>query len=49
MILLLGLFIAIGCVGNEPVTPNETGTPDERQNVTETTGITEFRIGSKYR
>jgi hypothetical protein len=42
MILLLGLFIAIGCVGNKPVTPNETGTPTERQNVTEITGIKEF-------
>lgn len=42
MILLLGLFLAIGCVGNKPVTPNETGTPAERQNVTETTGIKEF-------
>jgi predicted heme/steroid binding protein len=44
MILLLGLFLAIGCVGNKPVTPNETGTPAERQNVTETTGIKEFTL-----
>jgi predicted heme/steroid binding protein len=36
MILFLGLFLAIGCVGNKPVTPSE------RQNVTETTGIKEF-------
>jgi len=39
LIVLLGLFIAIGCVGNKPVTPNETGTPAERQNVTATTGM----------
>lgn len=42
MILLLGLFLAIGCVGNKPVTPNETVTPAERQNVTEATVIKEF-------
>ena len=42
MIVLLGLFLATGCVGNKQVTPNETVTPSERQNVTETTGIKEF-------
>ena len=42
MILLLGLFLAIGCVGNKQVTPNGTGTPPDRQNVTETTGMKEF-------
>jgi predicted heme/steroid binding protein len=36
MILLLGLFLVIGCVENKPVTPSE------RPNVTETTGTKEF-------
>jgi predicted heme/steroid binding protein len=36
MILLLGLFLAIGCVENKQVTPSE------KQNMTGTTGTTEF-------
>jgi predicted heme/steroid binding protein len=36
MILLLGLLLATGCVGNKSITPSE------RQNVTETAGIKEF-------
>ena len=42
IILLLGLFLAIGCVGNKLGTPNETGTPADRQNVTDTTGMKEY-------
>ena len=42
IMILLGLFLAIGCVGNKQVTPNETGTPAERQNMTATTGMKEF-------
>lgn len=53
MIVLLGLFLAIGCMGNKPVTPNETGTPKqavtpagekstEIQNVTEILKIKEY-------
>ena len=51
-IVLLGLFLAIGCVGNKPVTSNETGiskqalTPvgeeaTERQTATEMQNVTE--------
>lgn len=29
LIVLLGVFLAIGCAGNKPVTPNETGTPEK--------------------
>ena len=29
MIVFFGFFLAIGCVGNKPVTPNETGTPEQ--------------------
>jgi predicted heme/steroid binding protein len=55
LIVLLGVFLAIGCVGNKPVTPNETGTPKqavtpgevftptERQNVTEGQNATEIQ------
>ena len=53
LIVLLGVFFAIGCVGNKPGTPNETGTPkqavtpgevftpNEIQNVTEGQNATE--------
>ena len=53
IIVLLGLFLAIGCMGNKPVTPNETGTPKqvvtpagekttERQTATEMQNVTEI-------
>lgn len=29
LIVLFGIFLAIGCTGNKPVTPNETGTPEQ--------------------
>ncbi|MDR7667143.1 cytochrome b5 domain-containing protein [Methanosarcina sp. Z-7115] len=29
LIMLLGVFLAIGCAGNKPITPNETGTPEQ--------------------
>jgi predicted heme/steroid binding protein len=29
LIVLFGVFLAIGCAGNKPVTPNETGTPEQ--------------------
>ena len=29
LIVLFGVFLAIGCEGNKPVTPNETGTPEQ--------------------
>ncbi len=29
LIVLLGVFLAIGCAGNKPVTSNETGTPEQ--------------------
>jgi predicted heme/steroid binding protein len=56
MIVLLGLFLAIGCVSNKPVvTTNETGTQKqavtpveekvtETQNVTETPQIKEYTL-----
>jgi len=61
LIVLLGVFLAIGCVGNKPVTPNETGTPKqavtpgevftptERQNVTEGQNATEIQNVQRYR
>ncbi len=39
LIVLFGVFLAIGCAGNKPVTPNETGTPE--QAVTPDKAITE--------
>jgi len=39
LIVLFGVFLAIGCAGNKPVTPNETGTPE--QAVTPAKAITE--------
>jgi len=39
LIVLFGVFLAIGCAGNKPVTPNETGTPE--QAVTPDEAITE--------
>jgi predicted heme/steroid binding protein len=29
LIVLFGIFLAIGCAGNKPATPNETGTPEQ--------------------
>ena len=29
LIMLFGVFLAIGCAGNKPITPNETGTPEQ--------------------
>jgi predicted heme/steroid binding protein len=29
MLVFFGLFLAIGCAGNKPVTPNETGIPEQ--------------------
>ncbi len=29
LVLLFSIFLAIGCSGNKPVVPNETGTPGE--------------------
>ncbi|HET8687564.1 MAG TPA: hypothetical protein VFM18_13010, partial [Methanosarcina sp.] len=59
MIVLLGLFLAIGCMGNKPVTPNETGTskqavtpageePTERQTATEILNVTEIPQIKEY-
>ena len=59
MIVLLGLFLAIGCMGNKPVTPNETGTPKqvvtpareettEIQTATETQNVTEIPKTKEY-
>ena len=59
MIVLLGLFLAIGCMGNKPVTPNETGTPKqvvtpageettERQTATEMQNVTEIPKTKEY-
>jgi predicted heme/steroid binding protein len=39
LVVLFGIFLAIGCAGNKPVTPNETGTP--KQAVTPIEAITE--------
>ena len=49
LIVLFGVLLAIGCVGDKPVTPsgkeaNETPTATETQNVTETTGMKEFTL-----
>jgi predicted heme/steroid binding protein len=38
-IVLFGVFLAIGCAGNKPVTPNETVTPE--QTVTPAQAVTE--------
>lgn len=38
LIVLFGVFLAIGCAGNKPVSTTET------QNVTETTGMKEFTL-----
>ncbi len=35
LIVLLGLFLAIGCAGNKQVTPNETGTSEQAVTPTE--------------
>ncbi len=47
LIVLFGVFLAIGCVGDKTATPTEdeateTQTVTETQNVTETTGMKEF-------
>ncbi len=39
LIVLFGVFLAMGCAGNKPVTPNEKGTPE--QAVTPAGSITE--------
>jgi len=55
MIVLLGLFLAIGCMGSKPGTPNETETPKqvvtpageettEMQNVTEIPKTKEYTL-----
>jgi predicted heme/steroid binding protein len=59
MIVLLGLFLAIGCMGNKPVTPNETVTPKqavtpagekaiERQTATGMHNVTEIPQVKEY-
>ena len=59
MIVLLGLFLAIGCMGNKPVTPNETRTTKqavtpageeatERQTATEMQNVTEIPKTKEY-
>ena len=59
MIVLLGLFLAIGCMGNKPVTPNETVTPKhavtpagekaiERQTATGMQNVTEIPQLKEY-
>jgi predicted heme/steroid binding protein len=59
MIVLLGLFLAIGCMGNKPVNPNETGTQkqvvtqareetNERQTATEMQNVTEIPKTKEY-
>lgn len=59
MIVLLGLFLAIGCMGNKPVTPNETGTQKqvatpageeatERQTAIEIQNVTEIPKTKEY-
>ncbi len=59
IIVLLGLFLAIGCMGNKQVTPNETVTPKqtvtpageeatERQTATEIQNVTEIPKTKEY-
>jgi predicted heme/steroid binding protein len=59
MIVLLGLFLAIGCMGNKPVTPNEKKTTKqavtpageeatERQTATEMQNVTEIPQLKEY-
>lgn len=59
MIVLLGLFLALGCMGSKPVAPNETGTPKlavtpageeatERQTATEMQNVTEIPKTKEY-
>jgi predicted heme/steroid binding protein len=43
LIVLFGLFLAIGCVGDKSGTPSEEEATDT-QNVTETTGMKEFTL-----
>jgi predicted heme/steroid binding protein len=44
LIVFLGVFLAIGCAGNKPGTPNETGTPE--QAVTPAKAVTEAVKGT---
>ena len=59
IIVLLGLFLVIGCMGNKPITPNETVTPKpavtptgeeatERQTATEMQNLTEMPKTKEY-
>jgi predicted heme/steroid binding protein len=59
VIVLLGLFLAIGCMGNKPVTPNKTVTPKqvitpageettERQTATEMQNVTKIPKTKEY-
>ncbi|MCO5383238.1 MAG: hypothetical protein NHB15_15125 [Methanosarcina barkeri] len=43
LIVLFGVFLAIGCTGNKPVTPNETRTPEQAATPAEVTTPTEKR------
>jgi predicted heme/steroid binding protein len=42
MIMLLGLFLAVGCTGNKPITAEENTT--QSPNMTETAGIKEYTL-----
>lgn len=41
-LIVLGAFLAIGCIGNKPVTPNETGAPNT--SVSPVTAVTEAKV-----
>ena len=41
LIVLFGVFLAIGCAGNKPVTPNETVTPVQAETPVEVVTPTE--------
>jgi predicted heme/steroid binding protein len=42
LIVLFGIFLAIGCAGNKPVTPNETGASNA--SVTPVTAVTAAKV-----
>jgi predicted heme/steroid binding protein len=44
LIVLFGVFLAIGCTGNRQVTPNETRTPEQAATPSEVTTPTEKKV-----
>lgn len=44
LLLLMVIFLTIGCVGNKPVTPNKTGAPNA--SVTPVTAVTTYKIAT---